>query len=495
MDIIPFSTRAQGGSLRWLCDYQRNLVNAFIDIESTGFPFDPMQHRIFISNATRIHGEYEAKLRDSKDFLNYCKHHSLVPAEFNFNSPDQLRGFLFSPQIDKGLSLEPHKRSKTTDKPSTDRESLDHFAEEGNEFCKDLVVLRNFSKLISSFGQPLLEFYSEKTGAVHPSYFLAKVIDGTGAAGGTHTGRLSCKEPNMQQIPKRDKDSKGVGLAGVDVRKSFVPLPGHVLIEADQSQVEVRVAGMYAKDEQMGRFFRAGGDFHSRVAAEAFKYTPGYEVFEEIRHDKAHPENADVKAKRTAAKRFTFGIMFGMGLNKLTRQSGLSEAEGIQFIDDYFATFPQFALWRENMIDEARKAGYVTTLFGRKRVINLSGFEADDKREERIGINTPIQSAAADITLYGLSRIWEMLRQRGSESRILGTVHDSIIISMPPEEVNVLLPIIADMMVRPPGLEWLLDNVPVPLDIGVDIGPNFRDMTELDLEVVKAGEIDVKDYM
>jgi DNA polymerase-1 len=494
MSTIPgFRSDAEGGSLRWLCDYQRLLVNAFIGIETTGFPFDTVQHGTFIDNAKRIYAQYEKKLRADKQFKSYCKKNRIVPANFNFNSADQLRKFLFAPQVDEGLSLEPFKRSKTTDKPSTDRESLDHFADEGSLFCKDLVVLRNFSKLLSSFGEPLLQFYSPITGAVHPNYFLAKVIDGSGAAGGTHTGRLSCKNPNMQQIPKRDKDDKGVGLAGIDVRRSFVPLDGHVLIEADQSQVEVRVAGMYAKDEQMGQFFRAGGDFHSRVAAQVFQ--EDYEEFEKARKDAKHPKHDKVKQQRSAAKRFTFGLMFGMGLTKLTRQSGMTEAEGRQFIDDYFATFPHFADWREDMIQEAKENGYVTTLFGRKRVIKLSGYATDDGREERIGINTPIQSAAADITLYGLSRIWEMLQQRNAKTRILGTVHDSIILSMPPEEVNPVLPIIADMMVRPPGLDWLLDEVPVPLDIGVDIGPNFRDMTELDTEQVLAGEVDVKEYI
>lgn len=494
--IVGFSSDAEGGSLRWLCDYQRVLVNAFVDIEDTGFPFDTLQQNTFISNARRIYDEYEARLRANKQFTAYCKKQRIPLTgnnQLNFNSADQLRKFLFAPQIDKGLSLEPFKRSKTTDKPSTDRESLEHFVDEGDEFCTDLLVLRNFSKLLSSFGEPLLEFYSPITGAIHPNYFLAKVIDGSGVAGGTHTGRLSCKNPNMQQIPKRDKDDLGVGLAGIDVRKSFIPLDGHVLIEADQSQVEVRVAGMYAKDEKMGEFFRAGGDFHSRVAAQVFQ--KDYEEFEAARKDKKHADHDEVKQMRSDAKDFTFGLMFGMGLNRLTRQSGLTEMEGQRFIDDYFATFPSFADWREDMIQEAKDNGYVTTLFGRKRVIKLSGYTTDDGREERIGINTPIQSAAADITLYGLSRIWEMLQKRGAETRILGTVHDSIIFSMPPEEVNPILPIIADMMIRPPGLEWLLDDVPVPLDIGVDIGLNFRDMVELDIEQVMNGDVDIKEYL
>lgn len=494
--IPRFNSPGVGGSTRWLCDYQTQLVNAFVDIEMTGFPFDPLVHQDFIANATRVYAQYERKLVADPNLIKYRGYHK-IPDEgktaFNLSSAAQLRKFLFGNPKFGGLGLIPVKSSKSTGMASTDRESLNHYADEGSQFCQDLLVLRNFSKLISSFGEPLLAFYSSRTGAVHPSYFLAKVIDGSGVAGGTHTGRLSCKNPNMQQIPKRDKDDKGIGLAGVDVRRSFIPLPGHVLVEADQSQIEVRVAGIYAKDERMGEFFKMGGDFHTRVASQVFK-----EDFDELNvkvEDKTHPEHSSAKKMRSAAKAFTFGLMYGMGINKLTRQSGLTEEEGVQFIDDYFNTFPQFAQWRADMIEEAKDTGYVYTLFGRKRVIKLEGYDTEDGRETRIGINTPIQSAAADITLYGLARIWEYLTINNFKSKILGTVHDSIILSIDPVEANELLPVIAAMMIRPPGLEWLLDDSPVPLSIGVDIGPNFRDMTELSLEDVLSGDVDVKEYM
>jgi len=487
--LPEFESPAVGGSMRWLCDYQRVLVNAFVDIEMTGFPFDTVQHQQFIDDARVIYDEYEAKLRSDKDLKHYCTMEDVDKKDFNLNSPTQLRKFMFESK--HGLCLEPSKFSKTTKAPSTDKESLDKFAEDDVEFCKDLLVIRNFSKLLSSFGEPLLEFYSPMTGAIHPNYFLAKVVDGSGVSGGTATGRLSCKNPNMQQIPKRDKDEKGVGLAGIDVRKSFVPLPGHILVEADQSQVEVRVAGMYAKDDVMADFFKAGGDFHSRVAAQVFK--KDYHILEAARHLDT-PVGKEAKKLRSAAKRFTFGLMFGMGLTKLTRQSGLTEMEGLKFIDDYFATFPKFASWRENMIEQAKETGRVTTLFGRERVINISGYATEDGREERIGINTPIQSAAADITLYGLARIWEWLVKGGYSTRILGTVHDSIILSVPIEEFNCVMQKIVPMMMRPPGLEWLLDSVPVPLDVGVDVGFNFRDMAEIPVDDLMLG-VNVSTYL
>lgn len=490
--MIYFKTESEGGSPRWLCDYQSLLVNAFVDIEDTGFPFDPYAHQQFITKTEQINAEYEAKLLAYPDLVRYSNLVGLTEP-FNLSSPTQLKKFLFGGKSHGGLELVPVKRSKLTDSASTDRESLQHFAQEGNEFCANLLVLRNLGKLLSSFGSPLLKFYCERSGALHPVYFLAKVLDGAGVSGGTATGRLSCKHPNMQQLPKRDKDEKGIGLAGIDVRKSFVPFPGHVLAEFDQSQIEVRVAGMYAKDTTMGKFFKEGGDFHIRVASRVFK--KDYDQMVKVLSDDKHPSYKAFKKLRTAAKTFTFGLMFGMGLNKLTKQSGLTEAEGTEFIDEYFATFPQFAAWREDMIDWATEYGWVQTLFGRKRTIKISGYETEDGREERIGINTPIQSAAADITLYGLARIWEFLTANDYGAKILGTVHDSIIFSIPLDEVNEVCPRIASMMIHPPGMEWLLDEVPVPLSVGVDIGANWRDMSSLDLDEVLTGSIDVREHI
>lgn len=496
--MIGFDTSAEGGSLRWLADYQRVLVNAFIDIETTGFPFDTMQHETFVAEAEKIYADYEDKLRATPELMAFIDHAG-IPLEgkerFNLGSTQQLGNFLFGIQTDKGLSLEPFKRSKTTDNPSTDKESLQHYADEGVQFCDDLLVLRNFQKLLSSFGTPLFKYFSESTGCVHPNYFLAKVVDGTGHSGGTATGRLSCKNPNMQQIPKRDKDKRGIGLAGSDVRRSFVPLPGHILFELDQSQVEVRVAGMYAKDEVMGEFFRSGNDFHTQVAASVF-----HEDYDELQaalatKDETNPAYKKAKVMRSAAKTFTFGIMFGMGILKLTRQAGLTEEEGEEFIENYFKTFPQFARWREGMIYMAEETGEVTTLFGRKRSIVVKGYASDDGRESRIGVNTPVQSAAADITLYGIARVWEWLITNNYQTKIIGTIHDSIIFSVPPAEVNVVIPAVTLLMERPPGLEWLLDDNPVPLSVGADVGSNFCDMVELPRDVVMAGEIEYEQYV
>jgi DNA polymerase-1 len=490
--MIQFETAAEGGSLRFLADYQRVLVNAFVDIESTGFPFDPMQHEKFIADAEKVYAEYEAKLLGSKELVDFMDHHG-IPREgekaFNLNSAAQLRKFLFAPQIDKGLSLLPVKTSKTTGMPSTDRASLAEYAKAGVKFCDDLLVLRNFAKLLSSFGEPLLKYYSPITGCVHPTYFLAKIVDNSGVSGGTATGRLSCKTPNLQQLPKRDKDSRGLGLAGSDVRQSFVPFPGHVLVEIDQSQVEVRVAGQLSGDTQMGEFFRSGHDFHTQVAAKAFKQDLSHMV--EVLADHSHPEHEKFKGLRSAAKATTFGLMFGMGPKKLARQSGLTEQEGEEFIEEYFQTFPQFSAWREETIEFARKNGWVTTPFGRKRIINLAGYDSEDGREERIGINTPVQSTASDITLFALSRIWEWLRGKGYGARLVGTIHDSVVLSVPEAEVNTVIPAVVSIMTRPPGLEWWLDHVPVPLGVGVDIGHNFRDMHEVDLEIAQSGAIDI----
>jgi len=487
-----FNTKAEGGTLRWLADYQSVLVNAFVDIESHGFPFDPMAHQNFIDKAESIYAEYEIKLRANQEFKDHCATVDIAPEDFNFGSPPQLSSLLYNTKKEGGLGLKAVSWSKLTKKASTDRASLEHFAKEGSQFCQDLMVIRNFAKLLSSFGEPLLKFFCDDTGAVHPSYFLAKVIDGTGKSSGTRSGRLSCAKPNLQQIPKRDKDGGGTGLSGMDVRRSFVPSPGQLLVEIDQSQVEVRVAGMYAKDKQMGEFFNMGGDFHTRVASMVSGLD--YEVMLEAIDDIEHEDHKAMKKLRSSAKQITFGLMFGMGIPKLIKECGLSKEEGEKFIKTYFGIFPQFARWRDATIKEALRTGEARTLFGRVRKLRIGKRETEDKREERIGVNTPIQSAAADITLYGLARIWLELKKRGCKTKIIGTIHDSIIFSVPPGEMNEVLPWVVEYMVTPPGLEWLLEDSPVKLSVGVECGYNFCDMNEVPLDIVKQGRIKIGDY-
>lgn len=486
-----FETLSEGGSPRWLADYQRILVNAFVEIEFVGFPFNPVTHQDFISRLNKVHEEYDEKLRTHPDFVAYCKHADLDPEDFKFTSPTQLQKFLFSPKVDKGLSLKPLKVSDKTGKPSTDKESLKSFAKQGVDFAEILLTQRNFSKLMSSFGEPLLKLYNKYSGAIHPTYFLAKVIESSGQEAGTATGRLSCKLPNLQQLPKRDKDASNVGLAGIDVRASFEPFPGHVLAELDHSQLEVRVAGIYAKDQQMAKFFEMGGDFHSRVASMVTGYD--YDLIVKAKDEVNHPRHEEMSKIRATAKSITFGLLYGMGLNKLVRESGLTEQEGNDFINTYFSIFPELAAWREYMIEKAQRTGKVTTLFGRVRRLKMSGFNTEDGRETRIGINTPIQSCGADITLYGLARIWEKLFLEGYESRVIATIHDSIVLSVAEKEFYDVMSWVPDYMRQPPGLEWLLDNTPVKLDVGIDLGPNFRDMVEVKEEDLSS--LDISSYI
>jgi DNA polymerase I len=476
-----WKTSAEGGSLRWVADYQRLLVNAFVEIEMTGFPFSPSTHQEFIAKAEKLFDEYKTKLLNSPDLKEYLRKKKLE--EFNLGSSKDLSSFLFGRS---GLNLEPVKESKKTNKPSADKESLKKYAEDGVEFAKDLLVLRNYTKLLNTFGTPLLTAYVPSTGAVHPSYFLAKVTDGQGKEGGTATGRLSCKSPNLQQLPKRDKDDS-LGVSGLDVRKSFIPFPGHLLVEADQSQIEVRVAGIYSNDAKMAEFFIQGGDFHTRTAAKI--YNIDYEEMTEVLESKDHILKPKYKSMRSNTKTIVFGIMYGMGLKKLLRSLGLTEEEGKEFIEYYFGLFPEFTNWRSDMIDYAKNNNIITTLFGRPRVISIHEIRTDSGKEERIGINTPIQSAAADITLYGLSRIWERLVTENRSTCILGTVHDSIIFSVDKKEFNEVIPWISRYMIKPPGLEWLLDNTKVPLSIEISVGTNWKDMKPIDLSLALAGKV------
>lgn len=489
-NVWEYQTDADGGSLRWLADYQRVLINAFVDIESTGFPFSPKEHKRFILKSTKVYKDLDRSFRRDPAFLSFCKRSGVDPSKFNLNSPQQLREFLFS---GKGLGLEPIRYSKQTGDPSTDKGSLHHFAEQGVEIANKLHSIKNFSKILSSFGEPLLKFYSPLTGAVHPNYFLAKVIDEAGKSGGTRSGRLSCKYPNLQQLTNRSEDSAtSIDVSGKDVRKSFVPFSGEILAEIDFSQIEVRVAGMYAMDEKMGEFFHLGGDFHTRVAAMVAGYD--YDTMIVGVKDENHSDHKRLKTLRSNAKSITFGLLYGMGLVKLLLQSGMTEEEGEEFIKTYFGIFQGLSQWRKDTIELVSETGVVTTLFGRTRIAKMRGYTTEDRREERIGVNTPIQSAASDIVLYGLSRIWEKLVSEGWGTSIIGTIHDSIVFSIPYDEFNRVVPWIVRHMTRPPGLEWLLDNVPIPLDVEVDVGPNFRDMHTMPLEEASSGYADISGY-
>ena len=489
-----FIPTAEGGTLAWLEEYQALLVNAFVDIESTGFPFDPMVHQRFIERANVVYAEYEARLRKNSSLVRYCEKAGKAVEDFKFGSSQQLSAFLYGSKSEGALGLDTSKvsKSKITGKPSTDKYAIGYFAEQGNRFCQDLLVLKNFSTMLSSFGESLLKFYCEETGAVHPSYFLAKVVDGTGKYGGTASGRLSCARPNLQQLSKRDKGDSNVGMSGVEVRRSFVPRKGEVLVEIDQSQVEVRVAGMYAKDKQMGKFFDMGGDFHTRVAS--MVSGRDYDEMLAIMDDVDHPKHGEVKKLRSSAKQITFGLLYGMGIPKLIKECGMKKEEGEEFIQTYFGIFPELAAWRNKTIDDALRTGEAHTLFGRVRQLRIGNKISRDKREERIGVNTPIQSAASDIVLYALAVIWWELRSKGYVTRIIGTIHDSIIFSVPVEELNVVLPWVVKFMTNPPGLEWLLEDSPIRLAVSVDMGLNFKDMYEVPIAVIESGKIEEEHY-
>jgi DNA polymerase-1 len=468
-----YNSLGSGNRLAFTVKYMQTVVNVFKDIELTGFPFDIFEHKKFVDVVDLEYLAAEAAVEKLDEVKRFLKINKLK--YINLNSHPQIRKLLFGAVAEGGMELEPVKKSLKTGAPSTDAASLKVLAIRKIVVAEKLLHFRKMAKLKSTFGAPYMEYYCLDTGAIHPNYFLAKIIDDRGGEGGASTGRLSCKKPNLQQIPKRDAEG---AVTGKMVRRSFVPRYGEFLVEIDQSQVELRVAAMYSGDKTMIKLFKSGGDYHTNTAAEVH----GVDL-EDV-----------TDAQRFAAKTVNFGLLFGMGIPKLARETGMDEDTAKKFLEEYFNLFPDLMKWREYIIEEARTKGYVTTLFGRKRMLKMAGYDTEDGSELRQGVNTPIQSAAAEITLYGLSVIWKYIRNFNLTSRLVGSIHDSGLLTMDYDEATTLLPVCIDSMERPPGLEWLFDYG-VPLSVGVEVGPNLLDMIKVDTTKIVAGEVSYRDII
>ena len=468
-----YEALAADNKLKFTMDYLMDISTVFTDIELAGFPFDTATHQDFIDKVDAAYIAAEKDFRGLAQVIRFLKLQKLD--ELNLNSHPKIRALLFESKSKGGLGLTPTKMSKKTGQPSADAGVLEVLAEQGVEVAEKLHVFRKLSKLKSTFGTAYLDFYNPDTGAIHTNYYLAKVIDERGKTGGAATGRLASARPNLQQIPKIATTST---ISGHLMRKSFIASPGQFLVEADLSQIELRIAAMYSRDENMARFFKEGVDFHTRTAAEINGV-----AMEDV-----------TKKMRQAVKEVNFGILYGMGAPELARRTKMEDDKAKEFLDNYFVLFPELMAWREKTIAGAERDGYIMTLFGRKRTLKFAGYKTEDGAESRQGVNSPIQSSAADVTLYGIRNIWLDTRQRKLLSHLIGSIHDSGIMSVDFSEAATFLPRCVYNMTEPAGLKWLLDRG-VPLAVSVEVGNNLLEMKELNLDDVLAGRIDYREII
>lgn len=344
----------------------------------------------------------------------------------NVGSPKQIGDILFGKM---GL---PGGSKTKTGAWSTTAQVLDELAEQGHDFPKKILEWRQVSKLKSTYTDALPTYVNPQTHRVHTTYALAA----------TTTGRLSSNEPNLQNIPVRTED-------GRKIRRAFIAIPGHKLVSADYSQIELRLLAEIADIPVLKQAFRDGLDIHAMTASEMFG-VPIMGMPSEIRR---------------RAKAINFGIIYGISAFGLANQLGIAREEAAAYIKKYFERFPGIRAYMDETRDFCRNHGYVTTLFGRKcHYPDIKASNASVRAfNERAAINARLQGTAADIIRRAMTRVEEALAEKKLSAQMLLQVHDELIFEVPDAEVEATLPVVQHVMQDAPFPAVLL-SVPLHVD-------------------------------
>ena len=308
--------------------------------------------------------------------------------EFNINSPKQLGEVLFDKMGIKG-----GKKTKTG--YSTAADVLEKLAPE-YPIVSDILEYRGLAKLKSTYADGLAAYIDESS-RIHSTF--NQTI--------TATGRISSTEPNLQNIPMRME-------LGRRIRKVFIPMDGYLFMDADYSQIELRVLAHMSGDKQLIEAYKMDEDIHRITASKVF-HTP----FEEV-----------TDLQRRNAKAVNFGIVYGISSFGLSQDLSISKKEAAEYIEQYFETYPDVKRFLDTTVEDAKKNGYVTTMYGRRRPIPelSSGNFMQRSFGERVAMNSPIQGTAADIMKIAMIRVWERLHKEGLCSRLILQVHDELLI-------------------------------------------------------------------
>jgi len=331
------------------------------------------------------------------------------------------------------------KRTKTG--ASTDEEVLRRLSPT-HELPAKMLEYREISKLSSTYVEALPKGIDPKSGRIHTSF------NQTVAA----TGRLSSSEPNLQNIPIRTE-------LGRQIRKAFVPSRrGNRFLAADYSQVELRILAHLSQDPQLIESFRKGADVHRMTAAEMFHIDP----------------KAVSDSQRASAKTINFGILYGMTPFGLAKELGVSQPEAEEFIDRYFSRYPEVRRYLASSLEEARRRGYCTTLFHRRRYIPELMAKDPTLRQfaERTAINAPIQGSAADLIKVAMVAIDRAIEEKGLSSRMLLTVHDELIFEVPQGELEEMSHLVKEVM-ESPTLGGKPIALSVPIEVKLKTGRNW----------------------
>jgi DNA polymerase-1 len=348
--------------------------------------------------------------------------------EFNLNSPKQLGPILFEElKIQDEAGVKRVGRTKTGYK--TDAGTLEKYAD--IEVVQSLLEYRQLTKLIGTYVEALPEYIHPETGNIHTSFHQAVAA----------TGRLSSSDPNLQNIPIRSE-------AGRAIRRAFVPRhKDWIMVSADYSQVELRVVAHLSEDEALTKAFQSGADVHATTAALIFD---------------AAPEEVDA-TMRSRAKAINFGILYGMGPQRLARETGLTMQEAKDFIAQYFAKMPAVRAWLDATLETGREEGEVRTLLGRRRPV--PELNSSDGRvrsaAENMAVNTPVQGSAADLIKLAMLKVDAALEASSLQASMLLQVHDELVFECPASELDALQDLVRCEMENAYPL-----SVPLKVDIG-----------------------------
>lgn len=402
------------GMARLLDEVELPLAGVLADLELRGVLVDTRR----LSELGAV-AEQDLKALEAKAF-------EIAGKEFNVGSPRQLETILFDE-----LGLKPLKRTKTA--RSTDAATLEALADE-HPLPAVILEIRQISKLKSTYIDALPSLVDQKTGRIHSSWEQAVAA----------TGRLSSTEPNLQNIPIRSE-------LGRRIRGAFVAPPGHCILSADYSQIELRVLAHLSQDPVLLDAFRSGQDIHTRTAMEVF----------DVAADQVDAEH------RRRAKAVNFGVIYGQGESGLAKSLGIPRADAARFIETYFERYQGVRRFMDQTLAGARASDAVGTLLGRRRIIPdiRSGNRARRLAAERIAMNAPIQGSAADILKLAMLALREPVTPG---ARMVLTVHDELVFEVPDGEVQV-----ASERVRK-AMEGVF-ALDVPLVVDVGHGANWND--------------------
>lgn len=395
------------------------LIPVVAEMELRGCYIDQQKWRGYIKELKKKRDEINREIQKDLRVLS------------NFTYVDLFGNEVDSVNLDSPLQLLEAFKKLGKELPNTSEATL---ARTEHPMAKKILEYRQYEKMITAFGESILEKINPKTGRLHPDFMQL----------GTDTGRFACNNPNLQQIPS---DS--------GFRSCFVAPKGYKLITADYSQIELRIMAEVSADKAFLEAFRTDQDLHTLTASQMFR----------VAMDKVD------KNKRFQAKSINFGLMYGRGPASLATQISTTTEQAKQLLEIYFQTYKGVKRWLDRTGQDSIKTGFCRTLGGRKRIFVLPDKDHPDYLKlissiERQGKNTPIQGTSADITKYALVFIHEEFKKKNLDAYLISTVHDEIIAEASDEVAQEAALIMEKQMVR--SGEILLKNCPVKVEVHID---------------------------